>query len=273
MNTVLVTGGGGFIGSHVCERLRERGDRVVVLDRPLDIRSPELGFAMHRHRPDVVVHLAAQTSVADSMLNPIHDLGTNLVATVALLGYCAEAGSRFVYAASGGTLYGNARIFPTPESEAGRTPPLSCYGASKKAVLDYLACFPVASVALALGNVYGPGQRSGIIRAALGSKPPTISGDGEQTRDFVHVADVADAFVSATERGGGLINIGTGVETSVLGVLDLVGEALGRRSAPVHGPQHPGEVRRSCLDPTRAWEELGWRPTIGLREGIAALLH
>jgi UDP-glucose 4-epimerase len=303
-STVLVTGGAGFIGSHVCDRLLDAGHVVVSVDDlstgrtgnlhaalghgdaftsvDLDVRSPGLRELFVRHRPDVVMHLAAQAGVRPSLADPDHDASVNVLGSLNVLRCADETGVRkLVYAASGGTLYGEPERIPVSESTADGTHPESPYGISKKVVLDYLRYYSrhrsLEFTALALGNVYGPRQdpwgEAGVIAIfaahLLEGRAPTIFGDGLQTRDYVYVEDVADAFVAAIDRGSGaLINIGTCVETSVLDLFGMLSDVVGSSIEPAYGPQPEGELRRIALANELAASVLGWRPRTGLRSGL-----
>lgn len=294
---VLVTGGAGFIGSHVVDALDSQGDEVLVIDDlsagsrtymgnvnlvEADIRSPRALQAVLRFRPDVMLLLAAQSSVISSMRDPIHDAEVNIIGLLRLLRAGEEAGcARFVFATSGGTIYGNAREGDSPTTETHRREPLSYYGISKSAGVSYAEAFAARSgtqvVSLALGNVYGPRQdpsgEAGVVsifaQNALNGIASTIYGDGLSSRDFVHVRDAANAFVLACRVGRGLINIGTGVGVSVLEVLEEVSLAVGGRTPEaLFVPGLPGEVRHVRLDGSRAISELGWFPTIDFRTGV-----
>jgi UDP-glucose 4-epimerase len=303
----LVTGGAGFIGSTLVDRLLAEGHEVDVVDdlssgslanlagaraepshlfsfHQLDIRSPDVVDLMARRRPEVVFHLAAQADVRVSVARPAFDAEVNVVGSLNVLeGARAAASSRVVFAASGGTLYGEPDASELPVRESHPHHPLSPYGVSKKAVIDYLAAYRelhhLEFCALALANVYGPRQdphgEAGVVAIFAGQMvagaPSTIFGDGKQTRDFVYVDDVVDAFVRAADRGGGLvINVGTGVETSVNQLFETMAEAAGSSMPPVHAPARPGELERSSLDPGRAEMQLGWTPWTPLEEGTAA---
>ncbi len=305
----LVTGGAGFIGSALVERLLAEGHRVDVVDdlstgslanladaradrsvdltfHHLDIGSPELIELMALRRPDVVFHLAAQPDVQVSLERPAFDAEVNVVGTVGVLEAARLAGaSRVVFAASGGTLYGDPGSSRLPLRESHPHRPLSPYGVAKKAALDYLVAYRelyrLEFCALALANVYGPRQdphgEAGVVAMFAGhlvaGEACTIYGTGTQTRDFVFVDDVVDAFTRAAEKGGGLvINVGTGVETSVADLYRTMAEAAGVDRRPVHAPARPGELGRSCLDCSRAAIHLGWKPWTALEEGTAAVL-
>jgi UDP-glucose 4-epimerase len=305
---VLVTGGAGFIGSALVERLLSEGWDVDVVDdlstgslpnlaearaqrtprctfQRLDIRSAGMVELMAHRKPEVVFHLAAQASVTVSVADPALDADVNVVGSLRVLEGARAAGSRkIVFAGSGGTLYGVPQTTPTPETHPQQ--PVSPYGVSKKAVIDYLHYYrevhDLEYTVLALANVYGPRQdphgEAGVVAIFAGKllagQPPTIYGDGKQTRDFVFVDDVADAFARASDRAGGLIvNIGTGAETSVEELYDLMAGVLGAKDTPKYEPPRPGDLRRSALDPARARMQLGWQPWTPLEEGVARTIE
>ena len=306
----LVTGGAGFIGSTLVDRLLAEGHEVDVVDNlstgslsnlaaaragsagsltihRLDVRAPELVDLMARRRPEVVFHLAAQADVRVSVARPVFDAEVNVVGSINVLEGARAAGSeRVVFAASGGTLYGEPSPRDLPVRESFPHRPLSPYGVSKKAVIDYLVAYrelhAMEFAALALANVYGPRQdphgEAGVVaifaERLLSGSPVTIFGDGEQTRDFVFVDDVVDAFVRAASRGGGLVcNVGTGRELSVNELYRVMAEQAGVDRAPVYAPARPGELLRSSLDIGRAGIHLGWRPWTKLADGVRAVLE
>jgi UDP-glucose 4-epimerase len=306
----VVTGGAGFIGSTLVDRLLAEGHAVDVVDNlstgslanltnarsaagrnlsfhNLDVRSAEIVDLMVKRQPEVVFHLAAQADVRVSVAQPVFDAEVNVLGTLRVLeGARAAASSRVVFAASGGTLYGEPDGADLPVSEAQPHRPLSPYGVSKKAAIDYLVAYrelhSLEFCALALANVYGPRQdphgEAGVVaifaERLLREQPVTIFGDGEQTRDFVYVDDVVDAFVRAATKGGGLVcNIGTGQETSVN---ELYGEMVtqaGVEAPPAHASLRQGELLRSSLDPARAAIHLGWKPWTSLADGTAAVIE
>jgi len=303
VTTILVTGGAGFIGSHLCDRLLAEGHRVVAVDDlstgrianlteargygneftffNMDIRAEGLLSLFERHHPEVLVHLAAQAAVSSSVQDPVRDAAINVMGLLNLMECCVRTGVRkVVYAASGGTLYGEARKLPVKETASGR--PVSPYGISKKVGIDYLSFYErqhgIAFTALALANVYGPRQdphgEAGVVaifsEMMLRGESPTIFGDGNQTRDYVFVDDTVHAFALATERGDGhLVNVGTGLETSVNGLYRLMSEITGFTGQPAHESTRGGDLRRSALDPQLAHDLLGWRPWTHLRDGVA----
>ena len=304
----LVTGGAGFIGSTLVDRLLAEGHAVDVVDdlstgslsnlaearatqgyeltfHRLDIREPALVELVAHRRPEVVFHLAAQADVRVSVERPTFDAEVNIIGTLNVLEGARVAGSRkVVFAASGGTLYGEPQKLPVAESHPQR--PLSPYGVSKKAACDYLAAYRelhgIEFTALALANVYGPRQdphgEAGVVAIFAGrllaGDPCTIFGDGTQTRDFVYVDDVVDAFARAARKGSGLLmNIGTGVETSVNELYLTMAAAAGTDAPALNAPARPGELARSSLDPSRAGIHLGWTPWTTMEAGAAEVLR
>jgi UDP-glucose 4-epimerase len=291
--TVLVTGGAGFIGSHVAEALVARGKDVVVLDDLSsgkrenlpegaelvegDIREPqdELFAGV---KPDVCFHLAAQADVRVSVARPEHDALINVIGTINLLEAAREHGTQLVFSSTGGAIYGECDG-PAPE-DAPRQP-LAPYGTSKLAGEEYLATYNrlhgTKHVALRYGNVYGPRQdphgEAGVVaiffKRFLSGEQPKVFGDGKQTRDYVYVVDVVRATLAAAERDGGVYNVGTGRETSVVELFDLCRRVAGKGDVePEFAPPRPGELKRSVLDVSRAVDELGWRPEHSLEEGL-----
>jgi UDP-glucose 4-epimerase len=296
---VLVTGGAGFIGSHVVDAFVAAGHTVAVADNlstgsrtwlnpkasfhAVDLRSARLDTVFAAERPETVAHLAAQASVGRSVLDPAFDASVNIAGGLNLLDCCRRFGvRRMIYSSSGGAGYGDTDVIPTPEEHPSR--PASPYGITKVAIEQYVdalgTLWGMRGISLRYANIYGPRQNpegeAGVIAIfcdrLLSGRPLLINGDGLQTRDFVHVEDIARANVLALEREDvtGPINIGTGVETSVTAIADALRSAAGSGPAPIHGPARPGEQRRSCLDPALAERSLGWRPGVALRDGLAA---
>ena len=300
---VLVTGGAGFIGSTLVDRLLAEGCEVDAIDdlstgalanlsdaraqrnrkfsfHRLDVRSPQLADIVAHRKPEVIFHLAAQLDVRVSVAKPLLDAEINVLGSLNVCEAALAAGTRkVVFVGSGGTLYGVPESLPVRESHPQR--PISPYGVSKKAAGDYLHYYRevrgLEYTELALANVYGPRQdpngEAGVVAIFAGlmlaGKQPTVYGDGGQTRDYVFVDDVVDAFVRATEKGGGLLmNIGTGVETSVLQLYDAMARLTGYREAPNRAPERAGELSRSSLDPGRAAIHLGWKPWTPLDDGL-----
>jgi UDP-glucose 4-epimerase len=242
---------------------------------------------MNKCRPEVVFHMAAQVDVRVSVVDPVFDAEVNVIGSLRVIeGARLCAARKVVFASSGGTIYGNPDPAALPIKESHPQRPLSQYGVSKKVVADYLAVYRelhnLEFTALALSNVYGPRQdphgEAGVVAIFAGrllsGQPCTIYGDGSQTRDFVFVDDVVDAFARAADRGGGLVlNIGTGTETSVNDLYGAMAAHAGADREAVRAPARPGELPRSCLDPGRAAIHLGWRPWTTLDEGTAAVIE
>ncbi len=305
--SVIVTGGAGFIGSHVADRYLADGWRVTVIDDlstgrrervpegarfvELDVGDPTLADVFDEERPQVVNHHAAQMDVRVSVEDPREDARTNVSGLLHVLECARRYGAgRVVHASSGGVLYGEADRVPTGEDAP--LQPLSPYGVSKLAGEHYLHCYAALHgleyAALRYGNVYGPRQDShgeaGVVaifgRAILEGRPVTIYGDGRQERDFVYVGDVVEANLLATAAAlpplGGLTsrawNIGTGRGTSVHELADRLMAAASRTVERRPAPPRPGELARSVLDPARAADGLGWRPRVSLDEGLRRTL-
>ena len=294
---VLVTGGAGFVGSHVVDRLTADGYAVVVVDNlssgrrefvnpgaelhVCDLRSLKIDAVLAAARPDALVHLAAQPAVARSVADPLFDASVNILGTLSVLRACARAGvGDVVYISTGGAAYGDTDVLPTPEDHPTRG--ASPYGISKLAAESYLTCWAGLTgariVSLRLANVYGPRQNplgeAGVLaifaHRLLRGERCVVNGDGEQTRDYVYVEDVADAVARAMARRNatGPLNVGTGVETSVNELYRRLARAAGVSAEPQHGPPKRGEQRRSVLDWSRAKSVLGWTPATPLDRGL-----
>jgi UDP-glucose 4-epimerase len=255
-----------------------------------DITSPAIVELVARERPEVIFHLAAQVDVRKSVADPVADAMINVIGTLNLLQAGVEAGVRkVVFTSSGGCIYGepDASRLPVTEDQVHlpEALPESPYGVSKKIVLDYLRYYRKVQgldyTALALSNVYGPRQEPAsevglegqvvaiFCRRMLAGRPCTIYGDGTQTRDFVFVEDVVSAFAAAGRAGSGdLLNIGSGTELSVNELHGSLAEHTGTEAGPVYAPARPGELQRIAVDPSRAARVLGWRPTVGLADGL-----
>ena len=298
---VLVTGGAGFIGSNLVDALVARGDDVTVVDdlstgRRVNLeRSPArlveasitepLEAVLQDAEPELVFHLAAQVDVRRSVADPGFDLHVNGWGTLKVLEAARAAGVRHVvYASTGGAIYGDTDVIPTPEDAA--LAPLAPYGHSKYTGEGYCRLFSelhgLGTTSVRFANVYGPRQdplgEGGVIAIfcgrALDGGEAMIFGDGEQTRDFVYVGDVVAAMMAASEGGAfGPFNVGTGVETSVNDLVRALREVTGTEFAPRHQPPRPGEVERSCLDPARAAAVLGWRAEVSLEDGLRRTLE
>jgi UDP-glucose 4-epimerase len=304
MSTFLVTGAAGFIGSSLSDRLLAEGKRVVAVDDlsrgrianlaeargygqqftfyNMDVRAEGIRDLFERHRPEVVMHLAAQANVRVSVRDPGFDTSVNVMGLLNLMEAAAAAGTRkVVFASSGGTIYGEPRSLPIKETARKGSRPLSPYGIAKKVAEDYLAFYRQARgvdyTALALANVFGPRQdpygEAGVIAIfagqMLGGKTPTIFGDGNQTRDYVFVDDTVHAFSLAAERGSGaLVNVGTGLETSVNAIYQLLAKITAFKREPAFAPLPGGEVARNALSIELAEKELGWKPWTHLEDGL-----
>jgi UDP-glucose 4-epimerase len=306
----LVTGGAGFIGSTLVDRLLAEGHEVDVIDslatgslgnladaranrdhvlkvHQIDVREAAVVELIARRRPEVVFHLAAQADVRVSVADPAFDAAVNVLGSIHVIEGARRAGARkIVFASSGGTIYGEPAPSELPVKESHPQQPVSPYGVAKRVVTDYLHVYrelhQIEYTSLALANVYGPRQdphgEAGVVaiftNRLLSGEPCTIFGDGTQTRDFVYVDDVVDAFVRAADRGSGLTcNIGTGVETSVNDLYAAMAAAAGVTEPAVLAPARAGELARSALDPGRAKIHLGWEPWTDLVTGTAEVIR
>jgi UDP-glucose 4-epimerase len=292
----VVTGGAGFIGSHLVDALVARGAEVHVLDSFVtgsrdnvsadavvhegDIRS-DAATVFGETRPEVCFHLAAQADVNTSVQRPDHDADVNVVGTVRVLEAARAHATQVIFSSTGGAIYGEC---DGPADEAAPRRPLSPYGISKLAGEEYLSGWNrlrgTSHVALRFANVYGPRQspslEGGVVsifldRLAAG-EPVPIYGDGEQTRDFVFVRDVVAALIAAQGHPGGVFNVGTGVETTVNALFAACREATGADVQPTYAPARAGDVLRSALDPGRAERELGWQARVSLADGLRETL-
>lgn len=301
MKKVLVTGGAGFIGSHLVDKLIEKGEQVVVVDNlstgrkenlnpkaifyPADICSGKIDTIFKKEKPELVFHLAAHTSVIMSVQDPLKDAQTNILGSLNLLEKCRQFGvKKIIFASTGGALYGDARQIPTPEDYP--LWPLSPYGIAKSAVEKYLyyykKIFGLPFVSLRLANVYGPRQNplgeAGVVAIfcykLLKNEKPLINGQGEQTRDYVFFEDVVRAFLLAAQSDKtGFYNVGTGRETSVNKLFQILKKIIGSKQEALHGPAKPGELQRSCLDYSKIKKELGWQPKYNLERGLKETIN
>ena len=292
----IVTGGAGFIGSHIVDALLARGDEVLVVDDlssgkrenldgraelvVADIRDEDaVETAFASTTPELCFHLAAQSDVRFSVSRPDFDCEVNVLGTIRLLEAARRHGTRIVFSSTGGAMYGECAE-PAPESKGPEL--LAPYGASKLAGEQYLATYNrlhgASHVSLRYGNVYGPRQdpdgEAGVVAIFLGrlarGEAPHVFGDGAQQRDYVYVADVVAATLAAAEARPGVVNVGTGIATSVLDLLDACLRATGMEIEPVFDPPRLGELQRSVLDPGLAEQVLGVRATTTFDDGIAA---
>ena len=295
---ILVTGGAGFIGSHVVDGFLTRGAEVGVFDNLStgrrefvapharlfvgDLAKPaDIDHCIAEFRPDVVSHHAAQIDVRHSVSDPIHDARVNVLGSLALLQSCTRHGVRkVIYASTGGALYGEARVVPAPEDHP--VNPESPYGVSKHTVEHYLFLWRKVHgldyTVLRYANIYGPRQNphgeAGVnaifIGLMLEGRRPRIFGDGEQIRDYLFVGDVVRANLLALESGSeAIVNLGTGVGTSVNDIVRALNGIMGTSLEPIYEPARPGEVQRIVLDATRARGALGWTPETAFTDGLA----
>ena len=294
--TVLVTGGAGFIGSHLVDRFLSLGHRVVVVDDlstgrlqnlnrgatfyHTSITHSGLEEIFEREQPAIVNHHTAQASVSESVKDPVRDAEVNIQGTLRLTELSRRYGvERFIFSSSGGAIYGEPGYMPCDENHP--VNPLSPYALSKHVAEEYLELYHHAYrlnyVTLRYGNVYGPRQdphgEAGVIAifamAMLEGKQPRIYGTGEQERDFVYVDDVVDANILAMEGANGEFNIGTGRATSVNRIFELLKGIIKYKWSPAHGPGRPGEVFKISLDSSKFEKEFGWKPQVSLEEGLA----
>jgi UDP-glucose 4-epimerase len=296
MQTVraIVTGGAGFIGSHVVDALVARGDEVAVVDSLVhgtkenvsgaaelhvrDIREP-LDDLFDGVRPEAVFHLAAQADVRVSVEHPVDDAAVNVLGTVRILEAARRHGAQVVFSSTGGAIYGECEEAAREDSPC---EPLSPYGTAKLAAEEYLRSFNrlhgTKHVALRYGNVYGPRQdphgEAGVVAIFLGAlargEQAKVFGDGRQTRDYVYVGDVARATLSALGQDGGVFNVGTGRETSVVELYEICARVAGSDLAAEHAPARLGELQRSFLDPALAAHALGFSAMVELEDGLRA---
>jgi UDP-glucose 4-epimerase len=307
---VFVTGGAGFIGSTLVDRLLAEDHEVDVVDdlssgslanladarrsaqrrlsfHQLDIRSPDLAELMKRCRPQVVYHLASLRSPRGALGDPVSDAEVNIVGSLRVLeGARVTGAQKVVFATNGAEIYGEADPAELPVKESHPQRPLTPHGVAKKAVVDYLEAYReihnLEFTALAMSNVYGPRQDpdseggvvSRFVARLLSEDVVTVFGDGTQTRDFVYVDDAVDALARSAERGGGLLlNVGTGAETAISELYRLLAARLGVDRPAAVAPARPGEILRSAVDPSRAAIHLGWRPWTTMDDGTAAVIE
>ena len=290
----MVTGGAGFIGSHVADALLARGDEVHVVDNLASGRREQApsSASFHQHdvrdglddlfaevRPDACFHLAAQIDVRVSVARPDYDADVNVLGTIRVLEAARAHGTKVVFASTGGAIYGECE---RPAREDDPRAPIAPYGTSKLGAEEYIATYNrlhgTRHVSLRYGNVYGPRQdphgEAGVVaiffRTLADGAQPKVFGDGRQTRDYVYVADVVAATLAALDRDGGVYNVGTGIETSVLELFDACRRVAGVDVEPEFAPPRAGELQRSFLDPSLAESELGFRPQHGLDDGLRA---
>jgi len=293
---VLITGGAGFIGSHMVDRLLELEYDVVIMDNlstgkiknlnseavfhHTDITQKPMGEIIQREQPDLVFHMAAQTSVTESTKNPIDDTNANVIGTLRVLEASRRVGvEKVIYSCTGGALYGDPETIPCMDDTV--PAPISPYGMSKWIAEQYLEFYHrqyrLNFTSLRYGNVYGPRQdpngEAGVIaifcQSMLDGKQPQIYGDGTQERDYISVFDAVDANIAAIERGNGkTFNIATSEATNVNRIFEMIRTITGYKWDPLHAPQRAGEVYKIALDWSRAAKELDWSPKVSLEEGL-----
>jgi UDP-glucose 4-epimerase len=293
---ILVTGGAGFIASHITDAFIAAGHQVSVIDdlssgrrenlnpqarfHHLDIQSAETGEVLRREQPDVLCHHAAQMDVRKSVADPVFDARVNLCGLLNLLEHGRQHGlKRVLFASTGGAIYGEQDVFPAPETH--KTEPLSPYGVAKLASERYLyfywQTYGITYAALRYANVYGPRQNphgeAGVVaiftEKMLRGESPIINGDGRQSRDYIYIGDLVRANLAALQSDYvGPLNLGTGIETDVNALFRMLARACGSAAAERHGPAKVGEQRRSVIDSSLAQRVLGWRPEVPLEHGL-----
>lgn len=293
---ILITGGAGFIGSNIADRFLELGHEVVIVDNlvtgrrenvpaaatfyEMDICDEKIAEVFEQEKPDIVDHHAAQMDVRKSVADPIYDATVNVIGGLNLLQNCVKFGvQKFIFASTGGAIYGEQDYFPADEAHPLR--PLSPYGITKLTTEKYLyfynQTYDLHYTVLRYANVYGPRQNphgeAGVVaifsERILNGEQPVINGNGTQTRDYVFVGDVVRANELVLSNGDNKIyNIGTGIETDVNTLFQTISKYTGKNVAEKHGPAKPGEQQRSVLDSGLIFEDLGWKPTVQLDEGL-----
>ncbi len=296
MSKILVTGGAGFIGSHITDRLIEENHKVVVVDNlstgnrknlnskakfyKLDICNKKLADVFKKEKPEIIFHTAAQIDVRKSVENPENSAKNNVLGSLNILENCrVNKIKKIIFTSTGGAIYGDANIIPTPENYSEN--PVSPYGIEKLTVDKYLnyyhKIFNLSYISLRLGNVYGPRQNSkgeaGVVaifsEKMIKKENPVINGTGKITRDFVYVSDVVEAGISAMKsKKIGVYNIGTGKETDVNTIFRNLKKLLNSDCEEIHGPAKQGEQKRSCLSNGKAKKDLNWKPRIKIEEGL-----
>lgn len=297
---IVVTGGAGFIGSHLVDRLIQEGHEVAVVDNlstgkrknlnraaqfyKMDIQSSSLERVFRRERPAMLMHLAAQMDVRRSVADPIFDAQVNILGTLNVLHQAVQHGTRkVIFASSGGAIYGEQEVYPAPESHPTR--PLSPYGISKLSGEHYLTYYQglsgIQAVILRFANVYGPRQdpegEAGVVsifsQKLLHGEQPIINGNGRQTRDFIFVDDIVEAHLAVMGKDvQGTYNVGTGEETTINELFRILADLTNPECKELHGPAKKGEQQRSTIDAGKLRRELGWEPKVALREGLSRTL-
>lgn len=297
---VLITGGAGFIGSNLADKLVQKGYKVVVVDDlsagrkenlnskaefyKIDICEQEISKIFKKEKPEIVFHFAAQVDPKKSFKDPIEDARTNILGSLNIFQNCKKFKVKKIIFASSAAVYGKANIFPVPEDHL--TAPFSPYGIDKLVAEKYLSyyynVYSLPFVSLRFANVYGPRQNSkgeaGVVAIfcdkILSKKQPTINGNGEQTRDFVYVDDAVKAALSAMESNkAGIYNIGTGKETDINAIFEMIKQESKSKCQRIYRPEEKDKQQRSCLDYSKAREELNWRPEYNLKNGLSKTIQ
>lgn len=301
MKNILITGGAGFIGSNLADKLIELGHNVTIVDNlatgskeninkkakfyRLDIKDKKIEKVFKKEKPEIVFHYAAQISVRDSVKDPILDAKTNILGGLNILEACKKYNvKKIIFSSSGGSIYGETNVFPT--SEENKEVPLSPYAIAKlsfeKYLYYYYKYFGLSYIALRFANIYGPRQNpkgeAGVVSIfadkMIAGQPIAINGDGKQTRDFVFVDDIVEASILAINSNEvGVFNLGTGVETDINTIFYKLKELLNYNYPEAHAETPSGESRRSCLDATKAKEVLGWTPKYDFQKGIEKTIN
>ena len=294
---VLITGGAGFIGSHIVDRLIDEGHQVIVIDNlsrgskenlnpraqffQKDIRDKDIIHIFNKEKPEVVNHHAAQVNLRKSMEEPLYDAEVNILGSINLLQCCIKSGvKKFIYSSSGGAIYGEPEELPVKENY--EIKPISQYGITKHTIEHYLYLYSISHqlnyVILRYPNIYGPRQdprgEAGVvaifIKHMLQGEQPTIFGDGSKTRDYLYVSDVIEANMLTIEEGyGEIYNLGWGKEVTDYQIFQTVRDAIGCSIQPIYGEKRKGEIDRISLDSSKIKGELGWKPKVSLEEGVA----
>ena len=298
---ILITGGAGFIGSHLADRLIKNGDKVILIDNlstgkkeninpkakfyKIDIQSPKISNILKKEKPEILFHLAAQIDVRKSVEDPIKDAKINILGSLNVIKNFYQESlkntkkPKIIFSSTGGAIYGDAKIIPTPETYPEF--PLSPYGICKLTIEKYLnyywKVFNIPYVALRYANVYGPRQNSkgesGVVSIFIdklfSGENPIINGSGKQTRDFVFIEDIIEANILAMKKNKvGVYNIGTGKETDINTIFQKLKKITNSNLKAVHCLEKKGEQKRSCLDYKKAQKELSWKPKYNLDEGL-----
>jgi UDP-glucose 4-epimerase len=301
MNKYLITGGAGFIGSHLSDKLIEQGHQVVIIDNlvtgkkenlnpkarfyEIDIQNPKIFNIFKNEKPDIVFHYAAQIDLRKSVKNPLTDAKINILGSLNILENCRKHKTKkIIFASSGGTIYGETSVFPASENYLEL--PMSPYGIAKLTVEKYLNyyhdIFGLQFVSLRLANVYGPRQNSkseaGVIAIfcdkILSGQQPVINGDGRQTRDFVFVEDVVEANILAIKHNKSeIFNVSTGRETDINTILKKIKELIKSNCKEIHGSAKAGESQRSSLDFSKIKKSFGWQPKYDLEKGLEKTIN